>query len=92
MEFEHIGVHCAACKTKDFLPTTCDRCNRIYCNHCIHDDDMHRNLCSKADMTSFECPVCGKVIKLDMIYSVTVLLLVTIVFVSILISLMYIIL
>ena len=64
MEFEHVGLHCSVCRRKDFLPVKCDRCLRHFCQPCI-GDDHHRSLCQNRDMTSFDCPVCGKSVKHD---------------------------
>jgi predicted nucleic acid binding AN1-type Zn finger protein len=67
MELEHtnLGNHCEAelCNQRDFLPFTCDVCQKKFClshrTYAAHD-------CigaSSKDMTSIECPVCLKTVK-----------------------------
>ena len=64
MEFEHVGLHCASCRRRDFLPLRCDKCCRHFCQLCMKEPE-HVSLCQKRDMTSFDCPVCGKSVKYD---------------------------
>lgn len=67
MEFENVGAHCqqAGCNQKDFLPFRCATCSkslclshRSYVNHNCNGDKMK-------DMTSMDCPICGKGVKFD---------------------------
>ena len=67
MEFDHVGQHCevAECRQRDFLPYICEICKGSYCSE-------HRTYishgCSGAfskDMTSIDCPVCKKSIRLS---------------------------
>lgn len=62
MEFEHVGVHCAACRRKDFLPVHCNLCTKDFCKSCF-SESYHTSGCTRRDMTSFDCPVCGKSVK-----------------------------
>mmetsp|Transcript_37408 Transcript_37408/g.38092 ORF Transcript_37408/g.38092 Transcript_37408/m.38092 type:complete len:271 (-) Transcript_37408:131-943(-) len=66
MEFENLGKHCEVktCHQKDFLPFKCDVCKLTLClthrpyaaHNCAGDQAK--------DMTSVDCPVCGRGIRL----------------------------
>ena len=67
MELEHtnLGHHCEmkSCNQRDFLPFKCDLCRRKLCL-------LHRSYAAHScegsdskDMTSIDCPVCGKSVK-----------------------------
>lgn len=67
MEFENVGAHCQqeGCNQKDFLPFRCATCSRSLClshrsyvSHNCNGDKMK-------DMTSIDCPICGKSVKFD---------------------------
>lgn len=67
MEFEDLGAHCQhdGCNQRDFLPFKCDTCSkslcllhRSYVAHECHGSKMK-------DMTSIDCPICGKGVKFD---------------------------
>eukprot|EP01041_Mallomonas_annulata_P011418 gene11418-23888_t len=67
MEFENLGTHCEfdTCRQKDFLPFKCDACKFILC---LEHRSYASHNCSATgakDMTSVDCPVCGKGIKLS---------------------------
>lgn len=67
MEFEHVGRHCAlgSCGQKDFLPFACDYCHQSYClDHRSYQAHGCAGATSK-DMTSIDCPICGKTVKFD---------------------------
>ncbi len=65
MEFDYIGKHCSlpTCNQKDFLPFKCDYCHKDFCldhrSYACHGCD---GALSK-DVTSTDCPMCGKSIK-----------------------------
>lgn len=70
MELEHtnLGSHCEAecCNQRDFLPFTCDVCNKKYC---LAHRTYQAHSCvgaSSKDMTSIECPICLKTVKYAM--------------------------
>jgi len=67
MEFEHVGRLCQVdlCNQKDFLPFICDSCGMSLC--LAHRSyTMHHCAGAKGkDMTSIDCPVCGKSVKFD---------------------------
>lgn len=67
MEFEDLGAHCQheGCNQRDFLPFKCDTCSKSLC--LLHRSYVaHECHGSKAkDMTSIDCPVCGKGVKFD---------------------------
>lgn len=67
MEFDHIGCHCSVeyCRQKDFLPFQCDYCGKKLCaEHRTYAAHSCNGGISK-DMTSFDCPLCGKGVKFD---------------------------
>jgi predicted nucleic acid binding AN1-type Zn finger protein len=67
MDLEHtnLGKHCdvADCHQRDFLPFTCDYCSKSLCtNHrtyAAHNCEGNK----MKDMTSIDCPLCGKSVK-----------------------------
>lgn len=67
MEFEHVGAHCQHdnCNQKDFLPFKCDTCGKALClmhrSYVAHDCSGDK----KKDMTSIDCPICGKGVRFD---------------------------
>lgn len=67
MEFIDLGAHCQfeGCNQKDFLPFKCDTCSKSLC--LLHRSyAAHECHGAKAkDMTSIDCPVCGKGVKFD---------------------------
>jgi len=67
MEFIDLGAHCQyeGCNQKDFLPFKCDTCAKSLC--LLHRSyAAHECHGAKAkDMTSIDCPVCGKGVKFD---------------------------
>lgn len=67
MEFEHVGSHCSlsTCKQKDFLPFTCDSCHQQFCLSHRSYDSHGCDGGLKKDMTSLDCPICGKSVKFD---------------------------
>ncbi|KAJ1404961.1 hypothetical protein B484DRAFT_457193 [Ochromonadaceae sp. CCMP2298] len=67
MEFDNVGRHCQVgdCKQKDFLPFICDCCGKSLCMQ-HRSYDLHSCSGSRVkDMTSVDCPVCGKSVKFD---------------------------
>lgn len=67
MEFEHVGLHCAlpSCGQKDFLPFQCDCCHKAFC---LEHRSYQAHSCTASaskDMTSIDCPVCGKSVRFD---------------------------
>lgn len=67
MEFENVGTHCEfpSCNQRDFLPFKCDVCK---INLCLAHRSYSAHNCSgknAKDMTSVDCPVCGKGIRLS---------------------------
>ena len=74
MELDHtkLGHNCemANCHQRDFLPFTCDLCRRKLCL-------LHRSYTAHScegsnskDMTSIDCPICGKSVKFSQSQSV----------------------
>jgi predicted nucleic acid binding AN1-type Zn finger protein len=67
MELEHtdLGSHCEVeeCNQRDFLPFTCDVCNKKLC--LAHRTYIAHNCVGAGakDMTSIECPICLKTVK-----------------------------
>jgi predicted nucleic acid binding AN1-type Zn finger protein len=66
-EFDHVGSHCTlpTCKQRDFLPFTCDTCKKPYCLAHRSYDAHNCEGALKRDMTSLDCPICGKSFKFD---------------------------
>ena len=67
MEFDNVGAHCQhdECHQKDFLPFLCDHCGKSLC--LLHRSYVSHN-CSgdkNKDMTSMDCPICGKSVVFD---------------------------
>lgn len=66
MEFDNVGSHCAAegCNQRDFLPFTCDGCNKPFC--LAHRSGLAHNCAGseRKDVTSIDCPICGKSIRM----------------------------
>ncbi|XP_053957859.1 AN1-type zinc finger protein 2A [Anastrepha ludens] len=62
MEFPHLGQHCngSTCNRLDFLPFTCDSCNKVFCSSHFNYD---KHLCKgplRKDMQVPICPLCGE--------------------------------
>ena len=74
MELEHtnLGHHCEmeSCNQRDFLPFTCDLCRKKLCllhrSYAAHSCDGSNS----RDMTSIDCPICGKSVKFSQAQSV----------------------
>ncbi|KAF7804082.1 zinc finger AN1 and C2H2 domain-containing stress-associated protein 16 [Senna tora] len=65
-EFPDLGKHCSLdnCHQLDFLPFTCDRCQKIYC---LEHRSYIKHNCPKADIqgvTVVICPLCAKGVRL----------------------------
>ncbi|OWM67238.1 zinc finger AN1 and C2H2 domain-containing stress-associated protein 16-like [Punica granatum] len=65
-EFPDLGKHCMVedCQQIDFLPFTCDRCNRVFC---LEHRSFIKHQCPKADkkdVTVVICPLCAKGVRL----------------------------
>ncbi|KAI4300781.1 hypothetical protein L6164_034117 [Bauhinia variegata] len=65
-EFPDLGKHCTVedCKQIDFLPFTCDRCNKVFC---LEHRSYAKHQCPKADrndVTVVICPLCAKGVRL----------------------------
>lgn len=74
MELDHtkLGHNCemAGCHQRDFLPFTCDLCRRKLCLlHRSYNSHSCEGSNSK-DMTSIDCPICGKSVKFSQSQSV----------------------
>eukprot|EP00002_Diphylleia_rotans_P026063 TRINITY_DN5178_c0_g1_i3.p1 TRINITY_DN5178_c0_g1~~TRINITY_DN5178_c0_g1_i3.p1 ORF type:complete len:189 (+),score=24.55 TRINITY_DN5178_c0_g1_i3:51-617(+) len=65
MEFPDAGSHCSfsECRQLDFLPYTCDACNRKYCQeHRTYTAHRCVNAANK-DQRAIQCPMCNTPIK-----------------------------
>lgn len=75
MEFTDVGKHCeyVGCGQQDFLPYMCDCCKKRLCAE--HRKYEAHNCTGNAikNMTSIDCPVCGKSIKFDESQDINVL-------------------
>lgn len=65
-EFPDLGKHCSVgeCKLIDFLPFTCDGCNKVFC---LQHRTYSQHLCPNAnqrDVTVVVCPLCAKGVHL----------------------------
>ncbi|KAG1347619.1 zinc finger AN1 and C2H2 domain-containing stress-associated protein 16 [Cocos nucifera] len=65
-EFPDLGKHCNVedCRQIDFLPFTCDRCNKVFC---LEHRSYTKHLCPNAnqqDVTVLVCPLCAKGVRL----------------------------
>lgn len=59
MEFSDVGKHCAVqdCKERDFLPFSCDFCNKCFClNH--RSETSHHCQTKRPDNEAIFCPIC----------------------------------
>ena len=62
MEFVNSGAHCSVpdCKQQDFLPFTCDHCERKFClAHRTYEAHDCEGRAAK-DIHSVACPICNK--------------------------------
>ena len=75
MEFDHVGAHCdfEGCNQQDFLPFVCDTCHKSLC--LMHRSYVSHNCigATAKDMTSIDCPICGKSVKFDKSQDVNVI-------------------
>lgn len=67
MEFADLGKHCEhpGCHQRDFLPFTCDCCNKVYC---LNHRSYRTHECPVAgtrDTHAIECPVCAGSIRVE---------------------------
>lgn len=65
-EFPDLGKHCSVddCKLIDFLPFTCDRCEKVFC---LQHRSYTTHSCPNAninDVTVLICPLCAKGVRL----------------------------
>ncbi|KAJ0043904.1 hypothetical protein Pint_17906 [Pistacia integerrima] len=65
-QFPDLGKHCSLpdCKQIDFLPFTCDCCNKVFC---LEHRSYNQHQCPKAenrDVTVVICPLCAKGVRL----------------------------
>ncbi|KAL5708200.1 Zinc finger AN1 and C2H2 domain-containing stress-associated protein 16 [Ranunculus cassubicifolius] len=65
-EFPDLGKHCSVdyCKQIDFLPFTCDRCDKVFC---LEHRSFGKHQCpnaNKFDVTVVICPLCAKGVRL----------------------------
>ncbi|ONK65451.1 uncharacterized protein A4U43_C07F37250 [Asparagus officinalis] len=65
-EFPDLGKHCSVgdCKLNDFLPFTCDRCQKVFC---LQHRRYGTHQCPNAndeDITVLKCPLCAKGVRL----------------------------
>lgn len=66
-EFNQLGKRCNArgCSQQDFLPFTCDACERVFClNHRSYEAHDCPHGWSSSDVRVFLCPICNKSIKI----------------------------
>lgn len=67
MDLEHtkLGLHCDVkdCHQRDFLPFTCDSCSKHLCAEHRHYSAHACNGGNMKDMTSIDCPLCGKSVR-----------------------------
>mmetsp|Transcript_1547 Transcript_1547/g.2045 ORF Transcript_1547/g.2045 Transcript_1547/m.2045 type:complete len:160 (+) Transcript_1547:88-567(+) len=66
MEFGTIGKHCAdpSCKQLDFLPFTCDGCQKVFClDHRTYKDHKCPNANFK-DTKVTTCPLCEQPVNI----------------------------
>ena len=66
MKLEDIGAHCCLkyCKTKDFLPFVCNKCNQTFC---LEHRTCKAHECPKADVDDVMliiCPICSMKIRI----------------------------
>ncbi|KAL7097919.1 hypothetical protein ACP275_10G173300 [Erythranthe tilingii] len=64
--FPNLGKHCSVddCRQIDFLPFTCDCCQKVYC---LDHRSYSRHQCPKGnkhDVTVVICPLCAKGVRL----------------------------
>lgn len=64
--FPNLGKHCSVddCRQIDFLPFTCDCCQKVFC---LEHRSYSRHQCPKAnknDVTVVICPLCAKGVRL----------------------------
>ncbi|XP_020580052.1 zinc finger AN1 and C2H2 domain-containing stress-associated protein 16-like [Phalaenopsis equestris] len=64
--FPNLGKHCSVedCKLIDFLPFTCDRCDKVFC---LQHRSYAKHTCPNAnqtDVTVLICPLCAQSVRL----------------------------
>ncbi|KAK8961303.1 Zinc finger AN1 and C2H2 domain-containing stress-associated protein 16 [Platanthera guangdongensis] len=64
--FPDLGKHCSVedCKLIDFLPFTCDRCDKVFC---LQHRSYIKHVCPNAnqmDVTVLICPLCARGVRL----------------------------
>lgn len=64
--FPDLGKHCSdeECKLIDFLPFTCDRCDKVFC---LQHRSYAKHMCPNAnqmDVTVLICPLCAQGVRL----------------------------
>ncbi|KAL0911461.1 hypothetical protein M5K25_019604 [Dendrobium thyrsiflorum] len=64
--FPNLGKHCSVedCKLIDFLPFTCDCCDKVFC---LQHRSYAKHLCPNAnqmDVTVLVCPLCAQGVRL----------------------------
>jgi len=67
MDFQNLGKHCAvsSCHQHDFLPFTCNCCNKAFC---LAHRDVSSHQCPntlKGDARTIVCPLCSKSLHYD---------------------------
>ncbi|XP_071720665.1 zinc finger AN1 and C2H2 domain-containing stress-associated protein 13 [Rutidosis leptorrhynchoides] len=64
--FPNLGKHCSVddCKLIDFLPFTCDCCNKVFCLDHRSYSSHHCPKANKNDRTVVICPLCAKGVHL----------------------------
>jgi len=64
MEFPNLGKHCSdrSCQRLEFLPYTCERCKRVFCQD--HRKFVDHNCPIQVDRVVPVCPLCAQIIPL----------------------------
>lgn len=57
-----LGIHCAQCRTLDFLPSACDCCEKTFCSQCMGYEAHSCPAAHTRQRLAAVCPICDVVV------------------------------